>query len=424
MKAERCHTGNQVRSRAAGGKAKSWRRQVATCIAVHSKHHFSALSHQHGARLRNLSAVSYDTFRGRMANPSSRKGIGGNTLFTYINRKSKEFRGTGLTRQQFNTLRLEWASQHKAGLAEELRQDIKAEYDSQRRCVHEARGAAREAAATAARLQLCDVDVDPATHWGMGSTHFPVAPAALGRVIKEASEQLDCGGRGGLRRTAAKLLPEASFVVRGTGRRLRVPRQTCCLRAHPGFCTESDADIKDAYAHVLSRLQGMYNQETAGTAVYRFRLIEELGELREGPAEEIHVSFMSLRGKPRYTAVYMEMVKMAADGQTYELIPSISEEAAVRVPSQGLHEDTFTANMMTSWKLAVSVARLGRPHEHVVMESLRYAVTASPGVIHVTGADILHNDVRACVPAEDRVRQEQIPVLGALSALKALGNRR
>ena len=152
----------------------------------------------------------------------------------------------------------------------------------------------------------------------------------------------------------------------------------------------SNADTASRYNKALHALKEHESMAVAGNLSLRF-FDPEQGVDR--PKQQyLHVSFASLRQRPRYTAIYLEGQRSDADGdQDFPFYVSdlILDRCAVPVGTDVDH--TKSMKYYTSWQLAVHLATAF--HRGIVMERLQYAVTDVPGAIRVHGADRLYDDI-------------------------------
>jgi len=268
------------------------------------------------------------------------------------------------------------------------------------------------------RLQQNMDAVDPRTHFGRGSYKFPISKVAWEKTISIHGK-----GRGGLRSAAGNCMPELTLIVPPAPRRLVLPKgfRTCCYRDHFGFCRTLDGDISVAYAAALHHVQTYEDPSSCGIVCLRFR--------RDG-IPDFHVSFIALRRKPRYFAVYAEDEVVnpdTSDVYPYRLqsiiieqplIAGVKDVAAmtpdVRERTTGPPvKDGRTLHFMSSFSLATYLARRCPGAR---MESLTYTVELELRTILVTGAEVLVEDI-SVPPPKPPARAKARPMRGIDSIL-------
>ena len=135
----------------------------------------------------------------------------------------------------------------------------------------------------------------PTSHWGMGTTLWPLATPHLQKAL---------GCQGGIRASAANCLPETELVIPPAARRLTLPQgaRDFCECKHPGFCKTRDADISVRVACIHKVLVKWATPPSAGKLLLRFYPTD--GSDTRNRAFDVHVSFASLRQEPKYCAMF------------------------------------------------------------------------------------------------------------------------
>jgi hypothetical protein len=193
---------------------------------------------------------------------------------------------------------------------------------------------------------------DPRTHWGMGSSHMPLATEALEETLSKFGKQYNCAKRGGLRSLANKLFPETELVVKPNNIRLQVHREPSCNQKHFGFCKGRDAIIKDVYDKVLTCLKHHQRAAQAGALVLRFRpVVKGTGAtIAEYNAftHDKYMSFSWFRGNPKFAAFHMQMQRFGVNGDPANPnpFPHDLEDRYRRLPA--IPSDETVETMLTS----------------------------------------------------------------------------
>ena len=165
-------------------------------------------------------------------------------MFEWVNDKLQGLRSRGAT-GRLDEERKELADAYRA-LDPAARASARAKYREKRR--ERARQAqarnAREADAARTALEEAGGDArDPASHFGMGTSRFPVSCQAW----RAEQQRVSPSGGLGVRRAAERSLPEVDLVTPPANRRLRLPghfRETCRRRTKGVCFRHIDNDIE------------------------------------------------------------------------------------------------------------------------------------------------------------------------------------
>ena len=372
---ERNHAGNRHRAKISG-RVRTWRRQVAQFIVTRSRERFVKIP-QGKKRLRYVTSDSWRRFRSR-ATMTTRRGVGGNGLREFINRKSKQARGM-YNREQFKIARQRWVTEYRA-MSRDQRRQVSEEFHQTQRMTK-----ARLASDLGLHANVVQEREDNAfvsrTHWRCGSIHLPLSEDKFKEFIA-TQQPVSEHNRNGLRKIARTILPEASLVVPPTGKKLVAPRSRECFTKHPGFCRMRHAYLEaaDFYSTVFELLKAQEKETRAGMVLLRFVITDEredpgatppasLASDCEDECENIefrpvllHFLFASFRNRPRYTASYVACKfesegdkERAAEGNfPYTVVAVEFDRPAVPMPTS--NEPGFDVDTMTSWKVARVIA--------------------------------------------------------------------
>lgn len=299
LNTERDHKSNGMRVRSQGSKVRRWRRQVSSYIIGRARQRWLKCPGTHPEIARRCASRSAsDVPRGAFENEmfvNERSGVGGNTLFFYINQRRREIyqANNAIDRSQAAEVALKrrLATEFRA-LSPLRKRELLSQFRQQQRLRRRALQAEVESIAN----QVVERHL-PESHWGMGTTRSPLDLTHIQSAV---------GAFGGLTQAADRTFPEIELVIPPAGRRLGLPPllRDYCKHKHFGFCKTRDADIADQVACVHHHLVKHSPVEGAGARVFRFYPLQ--GADNRNRAFDLHVSFASLRQAPKFCAMFMK----------------------------------------------------------------------------------------------------------------------
>ena len=348
IRTERDHGGNQKACRGKQGRPRALRRQGSNYISRQSTFRWSACVSKDS---RNLSGQSLKVIKVKTKALTSRIGIGGNAKFAYVNRKLDELRGHG-ARGRLDNERSMFAQEYDRQLPQQRGAEVASFPAQQAQRKVQLQQEERTALEEARRDGDADSVKDPSTHFGMGTRLYPVTPEALEECLRRHNPFDGVG----FRRAADMCLPELDLITKLAGRRLQLPKgfRSTCHWMHRGLCRSiPDADYKMALA--AQRNIGKFETATeAGNMILRF--------CRGGNPvkEDLHLSFSSLRMRPKYHAEYtlMHRNSLAQDGDhfPFRLTDSMIKDAPTGIVVNCC-KDYLKLEQMTSWQMSLYVVK-------------------------------------------------------------------
>ena len=276
MFVERLHSNNQKRARRASGKVTAWRRQSSISFLFQSRDRFARTSKEHAARLKLIGETTWKEYADKTA-PATRAGIGLNPKFAYINQRSKERAGQGISFNDFKGLRRQWAQQVTEsmeassalgpGAGGNAAAESKKAFSS---ALQKRRELRAQLGAKAGRdLQAYDEN----THFGMGSFSLPIHPGRLSSRLQTMGRATGSFARGGLRRLSGNVLKETDIVVPKSNRIMWVDRKKTCCNLHPGVCRSRDSALFSSCQAIVNSIRQAESFESSGTMVLQFRFV-------------------------------------------------------------------------------------------------------------------------------------------------------
>ena len=184
--------------------------------------------------MQSLSTMTWRDFRTALSKPRSARG--GNHAFTYLNMQSKAVKGK-FAKAAFNAQRRAWRETYPVAPAHVKKVVAKRFLEAKRtRKAEKVAFANLQDTLSEMAKSKGRAASDAATHFGMGSTLFPISPANLEMCMRELGHKFGAGRRGGLRKLASHLMRESDFVYDGQGKTLQPSRRDSCCTKHPGLC--------------------------------------------------------------------------------------------------------------------------------------------------------------------------------------------
>ena len=295
-----------------------------------------------------------------LARRERHSGKGSNPMFEWVNEKLQGLRSRGAT-GRLDEERKELADAYRArvSLDPATRASALANYrekHTERARQAQARNATEADAARTAMEEAGGDGRDPASHFGMGTSSYPVSCQAW----RAEQQRVSPSGGLGVRRAAARSLPEVDLVTPLANRRLRLPghfRETCRRRTKGVCFRHIDNDIEARARRIHATFVRIVESKNAsGTLVLRcYDSLE--GEGRDVRGDK-HVCFSSFRGNPKHHAEYTMMFRVGLrgdDGPQLDEFPFILGDKMLTQPACGIYADItaeyLALDQVTSWYL-------------------------------------------------------------------------